>query len=74
MKMGYSGTFCIKNGSIQEGWPCIGGRNIIHSCLDLHCQVAFPEGQVSHQGGLSKGFHFICSSKAMQFTTKLRLV
>ena len=26
-----------------------------HLCLDLHCQVAFPEGVASCQGGLSKG-------------------
>ena len=24
--------------------------NIIHLCLDLHCQVAFPEEVASHQG------------------------
>ena len=24
-------------------------------CLDLHCQVAFPEGMASHLGDLSKG-------------------
>ena len=31
------------------------GLKSIHLCLDLHCQVAFPEGVASRQGGLSKG-------------------
>ena len=30
------------------------GKKLIHLCLDLHCQVAFPERVTSRQGGLSK--------------------
>ena len=35
------------------------GKKSIDLCLDLHCQMAFPEGLASRQGGLSKGDHCI---------------
>ena len=37
----------------SEKWPLVRGRNQ-YKCLDLYCQVAFPEGMVSRQSGLSK--------------------
>ena len=40
---------------LSRGVASCQGRKSIHFCLDLYCQVAFPEGLASRQGGLSKG-------------------
>ena len=57
----YSGTPLVRPPPFApEKWPfkrggLPSGVETIHLCLDLQSIVAFPEGLVSHQGGLSKG-------------------
>ena len=43
----------FKRGGLLSGWKSI------HLCLDLHCQVAFPEGWPLVRVASQKGFHFI---------------
>ena len=68
LKLIFSGTAPVRppllhqKCGLSRGLASCKGLKSIHLCIDLHCQLAFPEGVASRQGGLSKGFHCITTT------------